>query len=274
MSKLQVGETYRGGTGDKVKIVFHDTDCDLYVGWDCGPGVHRSYAGDGSCVGEFETHDLIIPPQLPWEWIVGDWYLRRNGDAVECTVANDHAVKFRDGKAVFSKDGTRQVDASEDPHDIVAHLGPLPRGVYHTSDGDTQLLADLKRWQERGGNIQAKGFGYSWVTGHGNEPARFDSKDLLYRAHGCTDDREFPKPAKTQTGPYDRHIVLRDMFDLAMHLNDMRMLAFFRDLTAKTQPEPQTDPLGRVVTIRDMLAWGKSCERAETFFTKLAESQP
>lgn len=79
-------------------------------------------------------------------------------------------------------------------YNLVRRHLPVPRGVYHVSDGDTQLKRELDAWIANGGkweycHVTVR----SWNRGTVRDPQWVSYN--FYRAVGCTQDREFPQPA-------------------------------------------------------------------------------
>lgn len=304
MSKLEVGNTYKSGFGHDVDIVFYDDERDLFIGWNHTANRHNAYEPCGSMrASQSDMQNLIIPPSLAWEWIVGDWYLRRNRDACWLQAHCGGVCIFNIGCHALQNCG-KVYSNYEDQSDIIAHLGPMPQGVYHVSDGDTQLLAHLKRWQDRGGRIQAKADGGAWVFHQSEHPLATIAEYLVYRAHGCTDDREFPQPTKPlqmRAGPcrtrsgevvelkpygnksYPWHCIGSDG-SFRSYKNNGRWLPHDEsswDIVEllDPQPEPKQDPMQRPMTFAD---YAKICklrgfEDGDKIYRDIreaAESQP
>lgn len=223
MSKIKFAETFKDGNCHEIRIDYADEH--VAVGFDLASRISRPYSNlepsIGRCLSDnYDRMALIIPPSLPWEWIVGDWYKCQDGTTASLrNTDEDRAWLDSDSGTICVWSECGKVFSSErHPSDIVAHLGPLPQGVYHVSDGDTQLLRDLKRWQDRGGKVESRYTDERGNWGQAHSRNRLTQRTLLYRAHGCTDDREFPQP-EPKPDPLDRVVTIRDMIALRHYLN-------------------------------------------------------
>lgn len=242
LNMIEAGKKYTDSDGRTIGPMY-DVGEGEFVGRPDGLSHLHRYKSNGKAISH--VADLIIPPQLPWPWVVGDWYLRRNGDAVELQSLNSDLAIFckfsceQTGEVtVYKHHGRYFNDSGEHKLDIIAHLGPLPQGVYHVSDGDTQLLKDLKRWQERGGKIETRftdGRDY-WGDPHGFY--NMQQQRLLFRAVGCTDDREFPQP-DTKPDPMQRLVTfgaIDKLYELQQYSYGHPLRVNLRTVAAESQP--------------------------------------
>jgi len=247
-----------------------------------------------------------IPQPLPFPWVVGDWYLTRHGKSAPLRSIHDfRALLDHDSGTIIAyiDSGQIQPDRTSD-WDIIAHLGPMPEGVYHVDDGDTELLRQLKAWQERGGMLEHRCVNCPGMWLDPINSFDFTRADVCYKAKHYEGDREFPaeKPplvmragwCKARNGfvGFAERRYTGEIWPWRVVFGDFT--ASVRDdgsqgVTEKEspwdivellddpapQPEVKPDQIDRVVTYADMISWCASGQSAETFFGRLAkERQP